>query len=156
MLVNVVITIPIILSFLPIGPAGGLDHHRAAAHRDLRRGHIGIGRAVVVTDRSRMPARWRWNFARSVSAANGPGSRPRQAFPGTCHISADYQRRYGSLGAIAAAMMWAYISTLILLVGAEFNAELEQQTECDTTIPPAREMGERGAAVADTLGETRG
>ena len=54
-------------------------------------------------------------------------------------------------------MMWAYISTLILLVGAEFNAELET-TDGMRYDDPARAGDGRsaGAAVADTLGETRG
>ena len=65
---------------------------------------------------------------------------------------ADYQATYGSLGALVGFLLWIWLSMLILVVGAELNAEMEHQTRCDTTRPPARKMGERGAFVADTLG----
>lgn len=39
------------------------------------------------------------------------------------HLS-DYNKTYGSLGAIIGLMLWLYISSLAMLIGAEFNAEL--------------------------------
>jgi membrane protein len=39
--------------------------------------------------------------------------------------------------------------------GAAMNAELERQTERDTTAGEERPMGKRGAFAADTLGPTR-
>jgi len=38
---------------------------------------------------------------------------------------------------------------------AELNAELERQTVEDSTVGPAKPMGQRGAVVADTVGEER-
>ena len=35
----------------------------------------------------------------------------------------NYNKTYGSLGAVMALMLWFYISGIILLIGAEFNAE---------------------------------
>jgi membrane protein len=35
----------------------------------------------------------------------------------------NYNKTYGSLGAVIALMLWFYISGIVLLVGAEFNAE---------------------------------
>jgi len=67
---------------------------------------------------------------------------------------ADYNATYGSLGAVIGFMLWTWLSVVILLFGAEFNAELEHQTARDSTTGPARPMGERGAAMADTLGES--
>jgi membrane protein len=49
--------------------------------------------------------------------------------------------------------MW--LSTTIVLVGAELNAEIEHQTAKDTTEGPDRPLGQRGAEVADTLGEAK-
>jgi membrane protein len=40
-----------------------------------------------------------------------------------------------------------------VLVGAELNAEMEHQTERDTTVGEAKSRGERGAYVADHVGE---
>lgn len=63
---------------------------------------------------------------------------------------------YGSLGAIIAFMTWAWISMVILLLGAEINAEMEHQTACDTTTGKPKPMGGRGATMADTLGTAEG
>ena len=62
---------------------------------------------------------------------------------------ANYDRLYGSLGAVIILLFWLYISFYIVLIGAEINAELELQTAKDTTAGKARPMGERGAFVAD-------
>ena len=152
-LVNVVITIPIILRFLPLGPLAGWIMTVMPLVVIFIVANIGIA-VLYRYGPSRVPARWRWISPGSVSAAT-VWVAASAGFSFYMSNFADYSATYGSLGAIAAAMMWAYISVLILLIGAEFNAELEQQTTRDTTIPPDREMGERGAAVADTLGETR-
>jgi membrane protein len=62
---------------------------------------------------------------------------------------ASYDATYGSLGAVAVLMLWFYISALVVILGAELNAELELQTRHDTTRGPTRPMGQRGAFVAD-------
>jgi len=38
---------------------------------------------------------------------------------------ANYDKTYGSLGAAIGLMMWIWLSTLILLIGASINAEVE-------------------------------
>ncbi len=67
---------------------------------------------------------------------------------------ADYGATYGSLGALIGLLLWIWVASIILIVGAEINAEMEHQTARDTTTGPERPMGERGARMADTLGET--
>ena len=67
---------------------------------------------------------------------------------------ASYDATYGSLGAVAVLMLWFYISALVVIFGAELNAELELQTRHDTTSGPARPMGQRGAYVADHVAVT--
>ena len=67
---------------------------------------------------------------------------------------ADYNATYGALGAVAGLMVWTWISVIVLILGAELNAELEHQTAIDTTTGDPLPMGERGAVVADTLGES--
>lgn len=62
---------------------------------------------------------------------------------------ANYDRLYGSLGAVIILLFWLYLSFYIVLLGAEINAELELQTAKDTTAGKPRPMGERGAFVAD-------
>ncbi|MEO1551473.1 MAG: YihY/virulence factor BrkB family protein [Pseudomonadota bacterium] len=63
---------------------------------------------------------------------------------------ANYNEVYGSIGAIAALLMWFFISALTVLIGASVNAELELATRQDTTVGPDRPLGKRGAYVADT------
>jgi len=65
----------------------------------------------------------------------------------------NYNATYGSLGAVIVFLTWLYLSSYVLLLGAEINAELERQTTCDTTEGPAMPIGERGASVADTVAE---
>jgi len=65
---------------------------------------------------------------------------------------ADYNATYGSLGAVIGFMMWTWISVSILLAGAEIDSEIEHQTAKDTTTGSPEPIGERAAAVADTLG----
>lgn len=61
----------------------------------------------------------------------------------------NYNATYGSLGAIIVMLTWLYLSSYVLLFGAELNAELEHQTEHDTTTGQPLAIGRRGAFVAD-------
>jgi membrane protein len=64
---------------------------------------------------------------------------------------ANYNKIYGSLGAVIVLLLWLYISAFVCLLGAALNAELELQQRKDTTRGPAKPMGQRGAFVADNL-----
>ncbi len=61
----------------------------------------------------------------------------------------NYNATYGSLGAVVVLLTWLYLSSYILLFGAELNAELEHQTAKDTTSGADAPVGKRGAWVAD-------
>ena len=65
---------------------------------------------------------------------------------------ANYNATYGSLGAVVGLMIWLWISTVVILLGAEFNAEIEHQTARDSTIGAEKPLGARGAVMADTVG----
>ena len=65
----------------------------------------------------------------------------------------NYNATYGSLGAIVVMLTWLYLSSYVLLFGAELNAELEHQTEHDTTTGQPLAIGQRGAYVADHVAE---
>lgn len=67
----------------------------------------------------------------------------------------NFNKIYGVLGGVVVLLLWRYLSSVAVLLGAELNAELEHQTEVDTTVGPPRPMGERQALVADTLGSIR-
>ena len=60
-----------------------------------------------------------------------------------------YNKTYGSLGAAVGFMTWIWLSTTVMLVGAQLNAEAEHQTGQDATVGDARPLGSRGATKAD-------
>ena len=57
------------------------------------------------------------------------------------------------LGAVIGFMTWMWLSTTVILLGAELDAEMEHQTERDTTTGPEEPLGRRGAQMADTVGQ---
>jgi len=65
---------------------------------------------------------------------------------------ANYNATYGSLGAVVGLMIWLWLSTIVVLIGAELNAEIEHQTARDSTIGTDKPLGARGAVMADTIG----
>ena len=64
-----------------------------------------------------------------------------------------YNETYGSVGAVVVLMMWFFISSFVILLGAEINSEMERQTRHDTTEGAPKPMGARGAHAADTVGK---
>lgn len=64
----------------------------------------------------------------------------------------NYNQTYGSLGAAVILLMWFWLTAFMILLGAEFNSEMERQTRKDTTIGEQKPMGKREAYSADTLG----
>ena len=48
-------------------------------------------------------------------------------------------------------MMWMWMSTIVVLFGAELNAEIEHQTTADSTEGEDKAIGARGAEAADTI-----
>jgi membrane protein len=100
---------------------------------------------------SRRQAKWRWLSVGSVFAAL-TWIAVSVAFSWYLSRFADYNATYGSLGAVIGLMMWMWISTTVVLVGAELNSEIEHQTARDSTVGPAKPLGARGAVMADTVG----
>jgi membrane protein len=49
-------------------------------------------------------------------------------------------------------MMWMWMSSIIVLCGAELNSQIERQTATDTTVGLEKPIGDRGAITADTVG----
>ncbi len=102
----------------------------------------------------RRSARWQWVSVGSVSAA--------VVWIGASYLFSwylakfnSYNVTYGSLGAVVAMMMWLWISSIVVLLGAELNAEIEHQTARDSTVGDDKPLGKRGATMADTVGESR-
>jgi membrane protein len=64
-----------------------------------------------------------------------------------------YNKTYGALAGVIGFLLWLYLTSYIVLLGAEINAESEKQTAVDTTIGDPMPMGERQAVAADTVAE---
>ena len=100
---------------------------------------------------SRDAPRWRWVSAGSIMAAVLwlGGS---LLFSWYVANFGSYNKTYGSLGAAIGFMTWIWISTTIVLFGAQLNAEMEHQTVEDTTVGEPQPLGTRGAKMADSIG----
>ncbi len=103
-------------------------------------------------DRAR--ARWRWLSVGSV-AATLLWLLATVGFGIYAANFANYNATYGALGAVVVLLMWLFVSSLAILIGAEINAEAERQTAMDSTTGHPRPMGHRGARLADTLPSKR-
>jgi len=104
---------------------------------------------------SRKDARWRWVTWGSIVAAL-LWIAASMLFSWYVATFDSYNRTYGSLGAGVGFMVWLWISTVIVLVGGELNAEMEHQTARDTTEGGTKPLGSRGAMMADHVGESQG
>jgi membrane protein len=101
---------------------------------------------------SRRRAKWRWVAFGGAAAALVwiPGSLGFSFYVDNfAHIGATY----GSLGAVIGFMLWVWFSVMVVLIGAELNAQVEHQTACDTTTGPVAPLGQRGAVAADRVGK---
>lgn len=63
----------------------------------------------------------------------------------------NYAKTYGTFAGIVILLLWLWLTCYAILLGAEINAETEQQTVVDTTKGPPEPLGERGAVKADSL-----
>jgi membrane protein len=100
---------------------------------------------------SRERARWRW-LAPGGAGAAALWMGGSAGFSWYLTHVASLDVTYGSLGAVIGFMLWVWFSVMVVLVGAELNAEIEHQTALDSTTGEPEPMGERGAAMADTVG----
>ena len=100
---------------------------------------------------SRAKPKWRWITWGSVFAAIA-WLAVSILFSWYAANFGSYNKTYGSLGAVIGFMIWIWLSVIVILLGAELNAEIEHQSARDTTTGAAKPMGSRGARMADTVG----
>jgi membrane protein len=103
---------------------------------------------------SRRRAKWRWITGGSMFAAIA-WLVVSSLFSWYLGNFSNYNATYGALGAVVGLMMWMWFSTIVVLVGAELNSEIEHQTARDTTVGPEKPLGTRGAVMADTVGAAK-
>jgi membrane protein len=111
-----------------------------------------VGLAVIYRYApARKKPRWRWVTWGSVIASTFwlLGS---VLFAVYVRTFGSYGQTYGALGGVIVLLMWFYVSSFTIVVGAEINAEMERQTREDTTEGRQKPLGQRGAHAADTVG----
>ncbi len=99
---------------------------------------------------NRSHAQWRWLTPGSIVATVGWVAMTIGFGFYAAHFG-NYNATYGALGAVVVLLMWLYLSSYVLLLGAELNAELEHQTARDTTVGGDKPLGARRATMADTV-----
>jgi membrane protein len=102
---------------------------------------------------SRTEARWQWVTPGSAFAAIA-WLAASALFSWYAANFGNFNRTYGSLGAIIGFMIWIWISIIVLLVGGKLNAEIEHQTVRASAAGPLKPLGRRGARMAETIGTT--
>lgn len=102
---------------------------------------------------SREQPQWRWISPGSIFAALTWITASLLFSWYTSHFG-NYNKTYGSLGAAVGFMTWIWISTMVILVGAKINAELEHRNGVDTTVGSPLARGKRIARMADAVGRT--
>ncbi len=148
-----VVVLPVALNY--IGLPNVIDLFLRLARWPLLLILIIIGLAVLYRyGPSRRKPRWQWISIGSVIAAVA-------WLISSALLSwylasfADYNATYGSLGAGIGMMTWMWISSIVILFGAELNSEIEHQTARDSTVDGPRPLGARGAVMADTVGKAQ-
>ncbi len=152
---TMILGLVLVVALPAVFAAVGLDTAFALA---VRIGRVPVMLVVIVGSLAllfrygpdREPARWRWVTWGGAFGAVGWVALS-VGFSWYVANFGSYNKTYGSLGAVIGFMTWIWLSTTVLLVGAQVNAEMETQTARDTTTGAPLPLGRRGAAPADTV-----
>jgi membrane protein len=96
----------------------------------------------LAPDRER--PRWRWVSSGSA-AASVLWLMGSILFSWYARNVANFGRTYGSLGGVVVLMLWFWLSTVVVLLGAEIDAEMEEQAG----ERPSNEPGRAGLPARD-------
>jgi membrane protein len=149
--IGAVVILPLILAFLGLG--GSTEWIIWLLRWPTLFALIVVGLAVLYRfGPSRNEPRWEWVSIGSIFAALAwiTGS---MLFSWYLQRFANYNATYGSLGAGIGFMTWLWLSSIVVILGAELNSEVEHQTARDSTTGPEKPLGNRGATMADTVGK---
>jgi membrane protein len=152
--IGLVAVLPSILSHLHLG--SGAEIFASILRWPILIGGFMLALAVVYRYAPcRDEPKWKWV---SWGAALGTGLwvLGSAAFSVYASTFGNYDKTYGSLGALVIFLFWLFLTAYTVLIGAELNSEMERQTVKDTTDGPPKPLGQRQAYSADTVGHARG
>lgn len=149
-----VVVLPVVLNFVGLSNAADLLVRIARWPAMF----VAVALALALIYRfgpSREAPRWRWiTWGSAIATILWLGASA--LFSWYAANFGKFNETYGSLGAAIGFMTWLWISAIVILLGAELDAEMEHQTARDTTTGSEKPMGARGARMADTVGATTG
>lgn len=148
---TLVAVVPVALDNLGLGVVGRVVAQ--VVRWVLLIGVVVVGLAVVYrVAPDRASPRFRWVSAGALVATVLwiTGS---VAFSLYINFFGNYNKTYGALAGVIVLMLWLFLTSYIVLLGAEINAESERQTARDTTHGESQPMGRRRADAADSLAE---
>jgi membrane protein len=152
--IGLLIVLPVALRYVGLGDLAEIT--MTVLRWPLLLGLLSVALSVLYRfGPSRDEPRWRWVSWGSATAALG-WIAASAGFSWYAQNLAKFDETYGSLGAAIGFMLWLWLTTIVVLIGAELNAEMEHQTARDTTKGRPQPMGMRGATMADTVGEATG
>jgi membrane protein len=141
-----VIVVPLILAFLGLHDANAL--FAPARWPAILGVTIFFLACLYRLGPSRAKPRWRWvTWGGAFAALAWVGLS--SGFSWYVEHFGSYNKIYGSLGAGVGFMTWIWLSTTVMLVGAQLNAEMELQTALDSTDGTEKRQGNRDAFKAD-------
>jgi membrane protein len=144
-----IVVLPIVFDF--IGMASTVEWLIAIGRWPILLIALGLGLSLIYRfGPSRDEPKWRWVTPGGVIAAF-LWLVASLLFSWYAANFGSYNETYGTLGAVIGLLTWIWISSIIILLGAEINAESEHQTAADTTKGPPRPLGARGAEMADKV-----
>jgi membrane protein len=147
---GVVVVLPTVLEYL--GLTEGVEWLLHIVRWPVMLAIVAVALAVVYRyGPSRDKPQWRWlTWGSAVAAVLWIGAS--MLFSWYAENFGSYNETYGTLGAVAGFMTWIWISAIVIMLGAEINAEMEHQTARDTTEGAPKPLGQRGAVMADSIG----
>ena len=149
-----VVGIPVVLNLIGLPSFG--ERLLALLHWPVLLGVVIVGLAFLYRyGPSRRDPKWRWVTPGSIAAALLWVAASALFSLYVANFDS-YNKTYGSLGAGIGFMTWIWLSVVIVLLGAELNAEMEHQTAMDTTRGSPKPLGRRHAVMADHVGEAQG
>jgi membrane protein len=122
-----VAVIPVIIDFLPFPQ--GWKTTISLVRWPILASLVAVGLAAVYRlGPSRTCPKWRW-VSWGATLATGLWILGSMAFSIYVSKFGNYDKAFGSLGAVVILLTWFYLSAFVILLGASLNAELEHQTE---------------------------